>query len=135
MGPIVGIALDTRKPDADINRVRRLRQEIRSVQRCYMGDYYPLTPYSKEATVWAVLQFNLADSGEGVIHAFRRKTCPESAITVKLRGLDPQARYTLTDMDGGQPRTLAGRELLDSGLKLDAERPQTALLFTYQRQP
>jgi alpha-galactosidase len=135
MGPIVGIGIDTRKPGWNYDLVRKLRQQIQQVQRCYLGDYSPLTPYSQAASVWAAYQFDLPDAGEGVVHAFRRKTCPDPSITLKLRGLEPQARYLLQDIDRGDPREVQGQELLETGLRVTAVAPQTALIFTYHRQP
>ncbi len=41
----------------------------------------------------------------------------------------------IEDIDGGEPRELSGRELLESGLQVTAADPQTALLLTYRRQP
>lgn len=49
--------------------------------------------------------------------------------------LEPQARCLIEDIDGGEPRELSGRELLESGLKVTAANPQTALLLTCRRQP
>jgi alpha-galactosidase len=135
MAPIVGIGVDTRKPGWDYPLLRKIRQQIRQVQPCYLGDYYPLMPYSKEADVWAAYQFDLPDKGEGILHAFRRKSCPVQSITLKLRGLEPRARYLVENIDGGQPREMSGRDLLETGLKVTAPDPQTALLFTYRRLP
>ncbi len=135
MGPIVGIGIDTRKPDWDYDLTRKIRRQVKQVQKCYLGDYWPLMPYSKDANAWAAYQFDLPDAGEGVVHAFRRKTCPDSSIALKLRGLDPEARYVFQDIDGAEPRAIKGQELLETGLKVTAANPQTALLFTYRRQP
>ena len=135
MGPIVGFGIDTRKPGLDYELLRKLQRQVRQVQPCYLGDYWPLTPYSKEGNTWCAYQFDLPDAGHGIIHAFRRKTCPDPSITLMPRGLQPQARYRIEDIDGGEPRELSGRELLEGGLKVTAAAPQTALLLTYRRQP
>jgi len=135
MGPIVGFGVNPRKTGWDYDLLRKLYEQVRQVQRCYLGDYWPLTPYSKQADVWCAYQFDLAEAGEGIVHAFRRKTCTQPAITLKLRGLDPEAKYAVKDIDGGEPREMQGRELLETGLKVAAAKPQTALIFTYRRQP
>jgi len=85
--------------------------------------------------VWCAYQFDLPDAGRGVVHAFRRKTCPDQSITLKLRGLQAEARYRVEDIDGGEPREVPGRELLETGLEVTAANPQTTLIFTYRRQP
>ncbi len=135
MGPIVGFGVNPSKPGWDYSLLRKLYAQVRQVQPCYLGDYWPLTPYSKSPNVWCAYQFDLPDAGRGVIHAFRRKSCPDSSITLKLRGLDPAARYVIRDLDGAPAREILGRDLLQSGLNVTAATPQTALLLSYQRQP
>ena len=135
MGPIVGFGLNTQKAGWDYDLLRKLYQQVRQVQPCYLGDYWPLTPYRKDANVWCAYQFDLPDAGRGIVHAFRRKTCPDQSITLKLRGLQADSRYRVEDIDGGEPREVQGRELLETGLKVTAANPQTALIFTYRRQP
>ena len=66
------------------------------------GDYYPLTPYSRELNRWIAWQFNRPEQGDGVIQAFRRPQCAEEAARYILRGLDPQLRYAVTDLDTAQ---------------------------------
>jgi alpha-galactosidase len=134
MGPIVGFGVDTRKKDWNYDLLRKLYKQVRQVQRCYLGDYYPLTPYRKDSGAWAAYQFDLPDAGEGIVHAFRRKTCPDRAIMLKLRGLQPETRYLVQDIDGGEPRAALGRDLLEDGLEVTAADPQTALIFTYHPQ-
>ncbi len=133
MGPIVGVGVDTRKTDCDYETLRRLVEQIRAVQPCYLGDYYPLTPYSKNSDVWTAWQFDRPSIDRGLIQAFRRKTCAAGSITLKLRGLVPDANYELTNLDGGAPRRALGRELANPGLTVEAPAPQTALLFSYRR--
>jgi alpha-galactosidase len=135
MGPIVGFGLDTRKKGWNYDLLRKLTAQVRQVQRCYLGDYYPLTPYRKDADAWIAYQFDLPEAGEGIVHAFRRNACPDKVIVLRLGGLDPGARYVVQDIDGGERREAPGRELLETGLEVTAENPQTALLFTYQRKP
>jgi alpha-galactosidase len=135
MGPIVGIGIDTRKSGWDLELVRKLRRQIQQVQRCYLGDYSPLTTYSKDAGNWAAFQFDLPDAGEGVVHAFRRKDCPQQSVALKLHGLEPEARYLVRDIDSDETREVPGRELQETGLQVTADKPQTALIFMYRRQP
>jgi len=134
MGPIVGFGLNTQKPGWDFDLLRKLYRQVRQVQPCYLGDYWPLTPYRKDADGWCAYQFDLPNAGWGIVHAFRRKDCPERSITLKLRGLQAHARYRVEDIDGGPPRVVKGRVLGEPGLEVTAPNPQTALLFVYYRQ-
>jgi len=78
-------------------------------------------------------QFDRADTGEGVVQAFRRKLCPIGSIVLKLRGLEPGALYEPRDLDGGAPRQVQGRELLETGLKATAAKRAAAMVFKYRR--
>ena len=101
---------------------------------CYFGDYYPLTAYSLEQTAWMAWQFDLPEKGEGVVQAFRRAESIHEAARFKLRGLDPDAEYVLTNLDSGQSQTLAGRELLDTGLAVPiADQPGSAVIVYKKR--
>ena len=133
MTTIHGIGVDTRRKDLNYGLLRKLVAEWREISPCYLGDYYPLTPYRKSADVWAVWQFDLPDAGRGVVQAFRRKTCPQQSLTVKLRGLEGQAQYELVDFDDRKPRQVLGRELMNAGLTISAPDRPAALIFTYRR--
>jgi len=97
------------------------------------GDYYPLTPYSLALDRWIAWQFHRPEQGDGVVQAFRRPQCVEQAARYKLRGLNPQARYAVTDFDTGREQTLTGRELMDDGLPVTIQTQPGAVVLTYQQ--
>ena len=49
--------------------------------------------------VWLAWQYDRPETGEGVVQAFRRPDSNFEAGRFKLRGLDPVARYVVTDLD------------------------------------
>jgi alpha-galactosidase len=132
MGPIVGIGVDTRRTDLDYKLLMKLYREIRAVQRDCLGDYLPLTPYAKGPDAWCAWQFDRPELGQGIVQAFRRKSCASETITLKLGNLDPDATYAWRDLDGDAPREIAGKALLDGIAITSAKRP-AALSFTYRR--
>ncbi len=135
MSPEFTIGVDTRRQDQDYDLLRKLVHQWRQVAPCYLGDYYPLTPYSTANEAWMAWQFDRPDLGEGFVQAFRRADCGQPSVRLKLRGLDPAARYTLTDFDAGPRGQFSGRELMDEGLSVEAvERPQ-AVVIAYRRGP
>ena len=83
----------------DLNLLRRLMKEYVKVRPYIFGDYYPLTPYSLDTKVWAGWQFDRPDLGEGMVQMFRRPDSTTGSMHVKLRGLEPDAVYTLTNLD------------------------------------
>ena len=87
--------------DLDYELLRKLTDEWRAVAPYYLGDYYPLTPYSLDKNVWMAWQFDRPEAGEGMVQAFRRDECGDAAKTFRLQGLDPAATYEVTDLDVG----------------------------------
>jgi hypothetical protein len=50
-GRASGLGVDTRRKDLDYDLLRKLYRDWRQVSACYLGDYYPLTPYSRTVDV------------------------------------------------------------------------------------
>ena len=90
---------DVRRSDLDYDMIRRTLDQWRAFGRYYLGDYYPLTSYSLEHDVWLAWQFDCPEQGEGVVQAFRRDQSSYEAARFRLRGLNPDARYTVTNLD------------------------------------
>ncbi|MBI4604643.1 MAG: alpha-galactosidase, partial [Planctomycetes bacterium] len=131
MSPAFGLCADVRKAGADWAQLRRVAEEWRRVARCYLGDFYPLTPYSLASDAWMAWQFDLPEAGEGMVQAFRRDACPREAARFALRGLAAEARYEVRDLDaqGPEERLVTGRELMEEGLAITiAARPGAALV-------
>ncbi len=136
MSPEFTMGIDTRRKDQDYDLLRKMVAEWRRVGPCQLGDYWPLTPYSKANDAWMAWQFDLPEEGRGVVQAFRRADCPTESLRVKLRGLDPAATYTVEEMDRGAVRTLTGRMLMEEGLELRAtERPAAVTLCYTSKKP
>ena len=94
-------------------------------------DYYPLTPFSEEETVWMAWQYNDADTSTGIIQVFRR---PESTIesqTYLLSGLYSDKDYTVTDIDTGDSVVLSGKQLMTDGIQINIASSGEAKIFTY----
>jgi len=127
LGTVLGY--DMRRKDLDYGRLRALTAERKRIVDCFHGDFYPLTPYNRDEESWIAWQFHLPGRREGVLQAFRRKKCDVPTRTFSPRGLDPGARYRVTDLDGKAPETISGRELLERGLKVNIpNRPGAAVI-------
>jgi alpha-galactosidase len=123
-----------------------LRTEIAQFKRArpyYYGDYYPILPCSSNADCeteadneqsadfeWAAWQFNRPEQNDGMVQAFRRASNKESTRNLRLRGLDPDANYFVTDSDTETRSMVLGRELMGKGLQVQiVEKPGAAVLF------
>ena len=128
-----GMHDDMRVAGADFSAHRRVLGQWRQYSKYFLGDYYPLTPYSSSTNSWLAWQFDRPEIGEGAIQAFRRPTCTESTITLKLHGLVADAQYTVTDIDTGIPQILTGSQLMDSGLQITATSKPQAFVIMYKK--
>jgi alpha-galactosidase len=124
---------DMRKKDLNYDLLRKLTNEWRSVAANYLGDYYPLTPYSLEKSAWMAFQFDRPEQGEGLVQAFRREQCADSAKTFRLEGLDAAATYEVTDLDLGTPTRISGDDLMAKGLNVETKAKPAAVVITYRK--
>ncbi len=133
MCPAIVSAWDVRRNDIDFALLRRMTGQWRDVADYYLGDYYPLTPYSRSEEVWMAWQFDRPDLSGGLVQAFRRAASPMSAATFKLSGLVPDASYDVIDLDTDQSLTLTGAQLMDPGLPVAIENRSAAALVRYEK--
>jgi alpha-galactosidase len=113
--------------------LRKAVREWRSYADDYLGDFYPLTPYSLEREAWMAWQFDQPEKRKGVVQAFRRDASIYETARVKLHGLEPRARYRVTDLDAtGPAKEYSGEELMSRGLALSIAEMPGATVLTYQ---
>ncbi|HTL55681.1 MAG TPA: NPCBM/NEW2 domain-containing protein [Candidatus Limnocylindrales bacterium] len=130
---LTGLGYDSRRKDLDFALLRNLVAERDEVVPNYYGDYYPLTAWSAEPDVWIAWQFDRPDEGKGVIQAFRRPASVYESARFKLRGLEPTARYSLTNFDVPGTTEAKGSELIDQGLLVTIPARPGAVIITYSR--
>jgi alpha-galactosidase len=122
-----------RRTDVSYDGVRKRIAEWRDTADLLFGDYWPLTPYSLGDDVWLGWQFDRADLGRGMVQAFRRAGSIYETARMPLRGLDPKARYSVTDVDSGKSVEATGRDLMENGLAVTVHARPGAALVTYRR--
>jgi alpha-galactosidase len=118
-------------PDFPFARAKEALTECRRLQRYYLGDYYPLTPYSKALDLWLAWQFDLPEKGEGMVQAFRREESIYESARFKLRGVDPTHHYRITNLDSGQTQRVSGHDLVSKGLPVAIGERPGATVMTY----
>ena len=133
MCPHFTACFDVRRRDLDYALVRRVLGQWREFAPNYLGDYYPLTPYSLDKTAWIAWQFDRPEAGEGVIQAFRRSESFYEAIRLRLRGLEPDAKYVWTNLDVPGSTTITGRELMEGGLSIAIKDQPGSVVIVYRR--
>ena len=133
MYPSVIIDGDLRNKNLDYATLRRNLDQLRQVAPNFLGDYYPLTPYSRATDAWMAWQFDRPEVGEGVVQAFRRPACGKDSLQVRLHGLDPEATYEVKDADKKEAVSMSGKGLMSSGLTVTLPGKPAAALITYQK--
>ncbi len=132
--PHMTACYDMRRDDLDYAAARRRVDEWRAVApTMLLGDYYPLTPYSREGHDWMAWQFDRPETGEGLVQAFRRPESFYEAARLTLHGLLPDAKYIVRNADAGEPVEMTGRELMEKGLPVAIPLQPGAALITYRR--
>ena len=131
--PELTLRFDMRKKERDYTLARRLVDHWRQFGRYFLGDYYPLTPYSQDKKVWMAWQFDCPATGEGLVQAFRREESPEASARPRLCGLDANATYTFTNLDIAGATERTGRELLEIGLPISIPERPGAVIMTYAK--
>jgi alpha-galactosidase len=131
--PSLGLGIDVREKDLDYPALRRLVDEWRATAPYYLGDYWPLTPYTQDPSAWIGWQFDRPDLGEGMVQVFRRAGSPYESVRLKLRGLEPEAKYTLTQFDSEWKLEATGRELAEKGMAVAIVKRAEAAIITYKR--
>jgi alpha-galactosidase len=133
MSPEFTIGVDTRPTDQNYDLFRKMVREWKDISPCFLGDYYPLTPYGTTNDIWMAWQFDRPGEGDGVVQAFRRAQSSYEAIRVKLHGLDPAATYELVNRDVAGSTEATGRDLLEKGLSIPIGDQPGAVIITYRK--
>lgn len=69
-----------------------------------------------------------------MVQAFRRDASVYESARLRLQGLDPQAAYEVTDLDKPDaPAQVFGRDLMESGLRVELPARPSAALIVYRR--
>lgn len=133
MAPFTNCIWDVRIKDADYDLMRGLTEQFRQVADCYLGDYYPLTPYSLETGSWLGWQFDRPDLGKGMVQVFRRSESMYKAADLRLSGLEPDARYKVRNLDATEAEVNTGRQLMDTGMSVVLKDRPSAVVISYER--
>jgi alpha-galactosidase len=78
-------------------------------------------------------QFNRPETGRGLVQAFRRSNSEATSAQLELHGLEPDARYEISNIDAPGVQTLSGRELMQQGVKVSLPEKPGAAVLTYRR--
>jgi len=78
-------------------------------------------------------RFDLPEQGRGVVQVFRRAESIYTGAQLKLRGLDPKARFVVKELDDRENGEMSGQELLEQGLPVAIEDRPGVAVIAYER--
>ena len=132
LGPGMALAWDLESKDFNVEEARKRIEEFKTVRPFFYGDFYPLTGHSTADDVWCAFQLNRDDLGSGALFLFRRIGSPYSFAHFKLRGLNTEYEYELTDVDTGDVMCYSGKQLSKDGIDVHIDRPQGSKILLYR---
>jgi hypothetical protein len=126
------------KNEVDWDRWKKLLAQVKDLREVYCGDFYPLTEWSLAEEDMAAWEFSRPDLGKALVQVFRRSKTETASegYRLQLRGLEPNATYTVTDVDKpAVPSRMSGEELMKGGLTVSFSQKPQAVLLILQKDP
>lgn len=111
--------------------IRKYTTEYLRVRPYFSEDFYPLSEVTSATDAWCVTQFNRPENKDGLLQVFVREHAPYETARFILKGLDENAEYLFTDLDGGE-FSVSGKELVTKGLKLTVLEKRKAKIYLYK---
>lgn len=102
------------------------KKELRGLIRD--ASLYHVSP-RPDGVHWDGVEYWDAGRKKGVLYAFRGSSEAEKIHGFMLQGLDATAQYRLKFHDSGAAQTASGRDLMDAGLKLTLNLPNSSELI------
>ncbi len=132
MTPFMLFSWDMNRKDLKFEDLRGLAKVWKEAAPSYLGDFYPLTPYSLAEDVWLGWQFHREDSNSGLVQVFRRKNSIYESARLKLSGLDDQKVYAFHRLDQNAPEVrMSGAELRAQGFPVVSTKAPEAVIWVY----
>jgi hypothetical protein len=110
--------------------MRQAYAEYDTIRGYFYGDFYPLTEWTSNPNRWDARMFFVPEEGEGYAFIACQQNASSKTNTVKLKGLDPQKQYRLTDFDGLVDLTADGKTLMEQGITVTVpEQPYAVIVL------
>lgn len=109
-------------------------EQYLKLRELYYGDYYPLTAYSQAADAWMAYELNRQDLGKGMVVVWRRPKSSNDSMRLKLRGLEEESNYKVTNLDTRETKIHAGKQLVESGVEVVLKTQPGSAWLVYQRE-
>jgi alpha-galactosidase len=105
---------DYMNKDFPVELGQQTTAEAKQNRKYWYGDFYQLTSCGLKPDEFVAYQFHRADLNAGLVLAFRRSECAYRGLVLGLKGLNPDATYTVEFVDDAREtttKTMSGSEL------------------------
>ena len=117
-----------KNPDWSLNQ--QGYAEFEQIRDYFYADYYQLVPWTAETDRWNAWEFYDPETASGYASVFCHEATTELSTTVKLKGLDPEKTYNVTDFDGLVDVTATGATLMEQGIPVVVpEKPYAVIML------
>ena len=104
--------------------------EFEQIRGYFYADYYQLVEWTADPNRWNAWEFYDPATASGYASVFCHEATKELSTTVKLKGLDPEKTYRVTDFDGLVDVTADGASLMESGIPVTVpEKPYAIIML------
>jgi len=111
-----------------------LTDQYLEIREAMAKNYYGLLVPEDYATGNGAYEFIDPETGKGFIALFRPEKSSDDSIFITLKGLDIDAEYVLTNMDGGDPVTASGKDLMEKGINITMNEARLSKLISIEKQ-
>ena len=116
--------------DTDWTYTKRGYAEFEEIRDYFYADYYQLFEWESKADRWNGWEFYDPATASGYASVFCHEATSELTTTVKLKGLDPEKTYRITDFDGLIDVTATGAQLMEQGITVTVpEKPYAVVML------
>ena len=114
--------------------LKQAYEEYDLVRDYFYADYYALTDWSSNPNRWDARMFYDPETASGFASVACQEASTDLTNTVKLKGLDLDRTYAVTDFDGLVSVTATGRQLMEEGITITVpQNPYCAILMIKPR--
>ena len=104
--------------------------EFEQIRDYFYADYYQLFEWESKADRWNGWEFYDPATASGCASVFCHEATSNLTETVKLKGLDPEKTYRITDFDGLIDVTATGAQLMEAGITVTVpEKPYAVVML------
>ena len=127
----VALTFDIYNEEFDFDTAQKGTKEAAYYSKYWDGDFYPMTKYDTDESIFAAYQ--LAKGDDGYVTVFRRAECKDSDYVIKFNAVEADALYELKFSNEDRIVTYSrakGSELL-AGYTVTLPEPHTSLIAEY----